>query len=370
MNKTNALKFTDTADVPEIKHEAISVAIASSPMPMILTDPTQPDNPIIFANEAFLALTEYSAAEVIGRNCRFLQGPDTDPATRLEIAAALSAGKDVAVEILNYKKSGTPFWNALYISPALDETGTARYFFACQLDCTDKRKIEQERIEHKTRLEVQEKLESLVKSRTYELEQALATSRMLMHEVDHRVKNNLQMVSAMIMLQALRIPDEGIRNTLQEMLERVDALGLVHKQLYQSDSILDFELSDCIGEIASNLILASGRGNIDLELDLKSVKIKADNAAPVAIIVNEVITNALKHAFPIGASGNLTVGVRPKNDHCQIIITDNGVGLGNSPVRGTGFGSSLIETLSRQVKANVYLTQANPGTRIEIHMPI
>ena len=109
---------------------------------MIVTDPNVPDNPIIFANEAFLEMTGYQADEIFGKNCRFLQGLDTDAETVLEIKRAISDEDDVSVEILNYRKDGSTFWNALFISPVYNDAGTLMYFFASQLDVSRRRDAE------------------------------------------------------------------------------------------------------------------------------------------------------------------------------------------------------------------------------------
>ncbi|KQN91453.1 histidine kinase [Sphingomonas sp. Leaf67] len=118
-------------------------AVKTTRMPMIVTDPKQDDNPIIFANPAFLQMTGYAAVEVLGRNCRFLQGPETDPETIAEISDAIRQRRETSVEIINYKKNGSAFWNALFVSPVLDGEGELRYFFASQLDVTRRRDAEE-----------------------------------------------------------------------------------------------------------------------------------------------------------------------------------------------------------------------------------
>lgn len=118
-------------------------AVKTTRMPMIVTDPRQDDNPIIFANPAFLQMTGYAANEVLGRNCRFLQGPDTDPDTVAEVSEAIRRRRETSVEIINYKKNGSAFWNALFISPVLDGDGELRYYFASQLDVTRRRDAEE-----------------------------------------------------------------------------------------------------------------------------------------------------------------------------------------------------------------------------------
>ncbi len=333
-------------------------------MAMVISDPSKPDNPIIFVNDAFLSLTGYERSDVLGKNCRFLQGEDTEISARLKIRDAIFNNEDISIDILNYKKDGSSFWNSLYMSPVFNAEGVTQYFFASQLDVTERKLLEF------NAAELQVNLESLVKLRTKELEDALHRSRLLLHEVDHRVKNNLQMISAMLMLQSMTIPDQRIKNTLQEMLERVDAMGLVHKRLYQSENIADFDISGFAREIASNLVAATGRSDIDLTIEAETVNIKADSAASIALVINETITNALKHAFPSGTNGHLHVIVKPADDICEILIKDNGRGMPSKEVLKGNFGTTLIETLIKQLKASIEWLPADPGTHVRILMPL
>ena len=114
-------------------------AVEMTRMPMTVTDPRQPDNPVVFANGAFFDLTGYTHEETIGRNCRFLQGPQTDQRTLDEVRQAIREQRAVAVDLLNYKKDGKPFWNALFIGPIFDQDGKLLYFFASQMDITERR---------------------------------------------------------------------------------------------------------------------------------------------------------------------------------------------------------------------------------------
>ena len=116
--------------------DLLFTAAEKTRMPQIVTDPNLPDNPIVFANRAFQELCGYGADELIGRNCRFLQGPGTDPADVAKVRDAIAARRDVVVELVNYHRDGTPFRNELYVSPVFDPDGRLRYFFASQLDVT------------------------------------------------------------------------------------------------------------------------------------------------------------------------------------------------------------------------------------------
>ncbi|MFC6027971.1 PAS domain S-box protein, partial [Methylobacterium mesophilicum] len=125
--------------------DLLFTAAEKTRMPQIVTDPNLPDNPIVFANRAFQELCGYGAEDLIGRNCRFLQGPGTDPADVAKVRDAIAARRDVVVEILNYHRDGRPFRNELYVSPVFDPAGQLRYFFASQLDVTRFR-TEEERL--------------------------------------------------------------------------------------------------------------------------------------------------------------------------------------------------------------------------------
>jgi len=118
-------------------------AVRATRMPMIITDPRLPDNPVVFANKSFCRLTGYAMGEIIGRNCRFLQGPETDRAAVARIRQAVAAATSLEIDIRNHRKDGTPFWNRLLMAPVHDADGNLAYFFASQVDVT----IERERLE-------------------------------------------------------------------------------------------------------------------------------------------------------------------------------------------------------------------------------
>lgn len=133
---------------------------------MLITDPHKPDNPIVFVNDAFFKLTGYTREEVIGQNCRFLQGPDTDRNEVAKLRDAIEFRKTIELELLNYKKNGERFWNRLLISPVFDRDGELTFFFASQFDVTLEReklaRVQQDR----------DALEAAVERRTLALSQS------------------------------------------------------------------------------------------------------------------------------------------------------------------------------------------------------
>lgn len=129
--------------VEDSPHDIFFAAVETTRMPMIVTDPYQDDNPIIFANRAFVRMTGYPREELVGRNCRFLQGRETDRESVAEIRAAVAERREYATEILNYRKDGSSFWNALFVSPVFDRNGRLVYFFGSQLDVSRRRDAEE-----------------------------------------------------------------------------------------------------------------------------------------------------------------------------------------------------------------------------------
>ena len=114
-------------------------AVRATRMPMIITNPRLPDNPVVFANDAFCRLSGYTREEILGRNCRFLQGPETDPATVATIRDAVHQVQSLEIDIRNHRKDGELFWNRLLLAPVYDTEGVLAYFFASQVDVTIER---------------------------------------------------------------------------------------------------------------------------------------------------------------------------------------------------------------------------------------
>ena len=113
---------------------SIEASVAASPLAMVVTNPRVPDNPIEIANEAFCTLTGYSEREVVGRNCRFLAGQETEPSIQAQIRAAVANKRPVLVDILNYRRDGSQFRNGVMIAPLFDSDGDLAYFLGSQVD--------------------------------------------------------------------------------------------------------------------------------------------------------------------------------------------------------------------------------------------
>lgn len=351
-------RLTEKVHAGSGKGNPFSAAVRATRMPMIITDPRQHDNPIVFANDAFLKLTGYSRLEVTGRNCRFLQGPATDPESVAKIRAAIQARTDVSVDLVNYRKDGTTFYNALYISPVYDDAGELQFFFASQLDVSDRYGHLEERERAYTALLAQ-----------------LEAKGVLVREIDHRVKNNLQMVSAMIRLQSRNLADASLRRSFISTAERIEALSTVHRHLYDAVEGQRVDMRALIGDLAEDLIAATGRADIALDLRLDPIFVKADRSAALALLLNETLTNALKHAFPDGRAGRLSVHSQRDDDGVALSVVDDGIGKAPDKASGKApasdsFGMELIETLTRQLGGTRSTSaSAGSGMRVDFSFP-
>jgi PAS domain S-box-containing protein len=362
MEQRDDWHLTEVLDHASGRSDPFAAAVRATRMPMVITNPSLPDNPIVFANEAFQSLTGYHREEIIGSNCRFLQGPDTDLAQIDRIRQAVDAGTSIDIDLLNYRKDGTTFWNALYLSPVRNDQGDIIYFFASQLNVT-------ERVEAQVTIAKQKAIiEAEVQRRTAELNAALEAKTVLLHEVDHRVKNNLTMIGSLLRLQARSVSDPVFSKRLNSMLERVDALATVHRQLYQSDDLSSFDVGNFSKTLLADVLGSSGRNDIELISDCQAIPVAASHAAPLGLILNEIFTNSIKHAYSNGRSGRLVLMASKSGECASIAISDDGPG--REVAKATpGFGETLIKRLARQVGAEVKWQELKPGTLVVVKFP-
>jgi two-component sensor histidine kinase len=198
------------------------------------------------------------------------------------------------------------------------------------------------------------------------LEEALAQKNALLHEVDHRVKNNLQLIGSLILLQSRRTADEASRQALKAVLERVTAVATVHRRLFQDDP-LRFDVADFVRDLVGDLAAAAGRDDLEIRLELDEVALPAASAAAFALVINELLGNALKHAFPAGRAGRITVGLANLGTTCVLTVADDGAGMGGRPA---AFGSTIVKLLSQQLHADLDIADAQPGVRTTVTIPM
>lgn len=325
--------------------DPFAAAFKATRMPMLITDPQQPDNPIIFCNEAFAKLTGYSRDELIGRNCRLLQGPETDRNAVAQLRDAIADERDISIDILNYRKDGSSFWNALFVSPVRDANGDVIYFFASQLDFTTIKSKE------KDLAEARNSAEREVAKRTRDLSEALKAKTLLVHEVDHRVKNNLLTIASIVKLQARMSETDLVKRTLFSVLNRVEALSTVQRKLFTSADLGRFDVSDFAKDLIEDLVGALKRDDIRVIVDLSPVLVPAVKASPLALIINELVLDAVRRGLSDGG-GDIHLQVRRTNGHFLIRVTDTVTPVSVNPEE-EAFGKLMLETCAKQLGAKI-----------------
>jgi PAS domain S-box-containing protein len=201
------------------------------------------------------------------------------------------------------------------------------------------------------------------------LKDALQAREILMHEADHRIKNSLQLVISMLRLQLNGVLDASLKEVISETIARVDAVANAHLALQSSPDLRSIELDQMLKDLSrgmgllNSLIVVSCDSQTGLWLD-------TDRAIPLGLLVSELLTNALKHAFPAGAPGEVCIETKISGELLEIIIADGGVGLPAAPTR-KGLGSKVISVLASQIGANV-TTESRPGcgTKVIIHLKL
>lgn len=217
-------------------------------------------------------------------------------------------------------------------------------------------------------------LEAIVAERTAELRATIEQKAALLHEVDHRVKNNLQLIASLMLLQTRRVQDPAVRKALGAMLERVNAVATVHRRLFQSDDVAMFDIAAFVHDLAEDVVGGAGRSDITVMLDTEPVLVPAGLAAPLALVINELLINAVSHAYPPGHCGDIKVRVRRQDNLLRIEIADNGVGMaraaGASGSDEIGFGLTIVDLLGRQLRAKIDRCDADPGVKVTLELPL
>lgn len=198
-----------------------------------------------------------------------------------------------------------------------------------------------------------------------DLERQVARHR----EVEHRVKNTLQLISSIVLLQGRRAEDEGARQALRAVQQRVAAVSVAHRHISWTDESEAVELTALVREIVNDLAGSAGRDGVEIDLDLEPVTIHGRQAAPMALLVSETVGNALRHAFPLGRTGRIRVQVRQTEAGFELSVADNGVGAadGTPP---SGFGLTVCQLMAQQLRGKLSTEAAQPGLRLSVSVPM
>jgi two-component sensor histidine kinase len=204
-----------------------------------------------------------------------------------------------------------------------------------------------------------------------QISRSLHEKEVMLKEIHHRVKNNLQIISGLLELQAFQIRDDSVRYALLDSQSRVKSMALVHEKIYQSEDLSSINYKEYIDQLAEYLFATHEQPNVTYSIDSDNVNMPIDSAIPTGIIINELITNSLKHAFPDGRNGSVGIKLKNHSNGVTLVVEDNGIGMKKEVdlSTSTSLGLELVNALSQQLNATVQVDTQN-GTRFTFQIPL
>jgi two-component sensor histidine kinase len=162
-----------------------------------------------------------------------------------------------------------------------------------------------------------------------QINESLKEKEMLLREIHHRVKNNMQIISSLLRLQSRDITDKKYNDMFTDSQNRIASMSLIHEKLYQSKGLARIDFNDYIRDLVNGLFQSYGvNGRIALSLDVRDISLGIDSAIPCGLIINELVTNSLKHAFPEGRKGEIRILLNPTGENMiELVVSDNGVSI-------------------------------------------
>jgi len=330
-----------------------------------------PDGQLEYYNQSWLSYTGMTIAETRGWGWTPVLHSDDRQTCVDRWTEACRSGKPYDIEVrLKRASDGTYRWHLGRALPVRDASGCIVKWFGT---CTD---IDDQRRAREALLETQQELEVRVNARTAELATSNEQKTSLLREVHHRVKNNLQMISSLVSLQARQAQSAEAQANLLEVQGRVHSIALLHECLYQSQDLGSVDMHDYVGRLIAVIerSYAGPTPGARISAESDSILLPLDTAVPCGLIVNELVTNALKHAFrdaPPGTRPEIQIEMRILGPAISILVTDNGVGFSSAldPTCEQTMGLTLVRDLSRQLRGRVDFASSN-GARCMITFPL
>jgi len=193
-----------------------------------------------------------------------------------------------------------------------------------------------------------------------QIRSSLEEKEVLLQEIHHRVKNNMTVIHSLLYMQATKVKDEHYRVLLSESMNRIKTMALIHERLYQSENLNEINFNDYLRDIVKNITSSHWieSGKVAVEMDIQDASLGVDDAIPCGLIVNELVTNALEHAFPEGRDGKIRLTLQIKDqDEVELTVADNGIGMPEDldSRKADSLGLTLVDSLVRQLRGNIIL---------------
>lgn len=316
----------------------------ASRVAIVVTNPRLDDNPIVYVNRAFEELTGYAAASAIGRNCRFLQGEETSRDVIDHIRKAIEKGEEVSVVLTNYRANGEAFQNGLLISPIIEnQNSEPTYYVGLQTEFEEGGAAAQ-----------------------------LKNFETLIAEIQHRVKNHLSMILGLIRMKSRELGEDS---EMQDLSRRIESLQLLYEEMSAAQEVSNedkIQLGSYLGRVANAIAHLDGRPGVRMNIQVEPLIVETETAVRIGLIVSEILTNAMQHAFTDQESGLVELRVARADDGgMRAIVTDDGVGLpdGVEWPNPDGLGGRIVEGLVHGLGATLHVTRGAVGTIVTLDVP-
>lgn len=313
-------------------------------MALCITDPNQPDCPIVYCNQAFVNLTGYPRDEIIGRNCRFLQGRGTRPDAVAKLRRAIETEEYTVVDILNYRRDGSAFWNAVHVGPIYHEDGSLAYFFGSQWDITE-----------------------LLAAR-----ETIVENERVAAELRHRTDNLFAVLTAIVRLSAKGSSD--VDQMSQKIERRIEALAGAHRVSLSGEGLEKDRTN--LRNLVEAVLQPYRNAHLDrIEIEGGTIDLSRRNVTPVGLTLHELATNALKYGALSTEDGKVHVDWVVEEDCVEIHWVER-LGAGARPLearpepQGSGSGTRLIDGMIRGIRGSISTDYRPDGFRATIRVPL
>lgn len=347
------LDLEDLSQKLEIKNQELK-SVTKALYESTLVSITDLRGKITEVNDSFCEVSKYDREELIGQPHRIVNS-GYHPGTFWEdMWQTILSGSYWRGDVKNKAKDGTVYWVDTTINPLKDVNGNITHFFSIRNLITERKDQEQKLMENdKT------------------IREALIEKNVLLQEVHHRVKNNLQIITGLISMQANRTESAETIIQLNESQRRIGAIALIHEKLYQSENMAQIDISEYTSSLSKMVSSIYDRGNpILVEYDIEeNIVLNMQRAIPYGLLLNEVISNANKHAYKGGEQGVISVSLKARENSVRLRVKDNGNGMDVNipPSQRKSLGMKLIHSLALQLKADLTIKNEN-GLLIELEI--
>jgi PAS domain S-box-containing protein len=301
---------------------------------------------IDYVNPKVCQVTNYGKEEIIGKSPEMFKSEYVTKETMDELVKTITSGRVWNGNFLNRKKTGELYWVNAKVAPIRNSKDEITHFVAIEEDITEK-KLKDEQLKH-----------------------ALEEKELMLKEIHHRVKNNLQIISSLLSLQSQNIKDPEMQKLFNMSRDRVRSMSLIHQQLYKINDGTKINFDDYIKTLANQLLISyvGTTGRIKINSNINHISFGLDTAIPCGLIINELLVNSIKHGFNGSKSGEINVEIKNiKDGKFMLTVADNGIGLSSEfeNKKESGMGMKIVKALTNQLDGKMNIFNGK-GTRFEI----